>query len=184
MNWLRSKWGMRAVAGLLTASLLPVTFATAVHAAEHTSSYADWLRQQLRIPTDEVVEQALETATESRPRSLDAFLTAFVEAYEAQQPARPLAQAFAAHHLSNEALISYLEGRYLRFVGDAVLPRATLAAAKVVSEQVLKRGLTPLAALARIDLSRRTWAATIQPSQAPVFILSLRALSAAQPLGP
>ncbi len=184
MNRLRSIWGMRSVAGLLMASLLPVTFATAVHAAQHTSSYADWVRLQLRLPADEAVEQALETATESRARSLEAFLTVFVDAYEAQQPERSLAHAFSTHDLSNDALISYLEGRYLRFVGDAVLPRAALVAAKVASKQVLERGLTSLAALTRIDLSRRAWAATLQPSQAPVFILSLRVLSAAQPLGP
>ncbi len=182
MNRLRSIWGMRSVAGLLMASLLPVTFATAVHAAQHTSSYADWVRLQLRIPAGEAVEQALETATESRARSLEAFLTVFVEAYQAQQPERSLALAFSTRDLSNDALISYLEGHYLGFVGDAVLPRAALVAAKLASKQVLEQG--SLAALTRIDLSRRAWLATIQPSHAPVFILSLRALSAAQPLGP
>ncbi len=184
MNRVRSIWGIRLVAGLLMASLLPVTFATAVHAAQHTSSYADWVRLQLRIPAGEAVEQALETATESRARSLEAFLIVFVEAYEAQQPERSLALAFSTHDLSNDALISYLEGHYLGFVGDAVLPRAALVAAKVASKQVLERGPISLVTLTRIDLSRRAWAATLQPSHAPVFILSLRTLSAAQPLGP
>ena len=58
MNRLRSIWGMRSVAGLLMVSLLPVTFATAVHAAQHTSSYADWVRLQLRIPAGEVDRHA------------------------------------------------------------------------------------------------------------------------------
>ena len=173
------------MAGLLVASLLPVTFATAVHAAQHTSSYADWVRRQLRIPADEAITQALETAEKSQPRSLEAFLAVFVETYVAQQPERPLARAFSVRGLSNEALISYLEGRYLGFVGEAVLPRAALVAAKVVSKkQVVKRGMAPLADLTRRTLTRCAWGATLQPSQAPVFILSLRALSAAQPLGP
>ena len=184
MNRLRSIWGMRAMAGLLLASLLPVTFASAVQAARHTASYADWVRLQLRIPVGEAIEQALEVAEESRARSLEDFLTVFVEAYEAQQPEQSIAHAFSTRDLSNDALISYLEGRYLRFVGDAVLSRTALMAAKVVSKQVLKRGLTPLAALTRSDLSRLAWAAMLQPARAPVFILSLRALSAAQPLGP
>ncbi len=184
MNRLRSTWGMRAVAGLLVASLLPVTFATAVHAAQHTSSYADWVRRQLRIPADEAITQALETAEKSQPRSLEAFLAVFVEAYAAQQPERSLARAFSARDLSNKALISYLEGRYLGFVGEAVLPRAALVAAKVVSKQVLKRGMAPLADLTRRTLTRCAWAATLQPSHAPVFIPSLRVLSAAHPLGP
>ncbi|MFB3133503.1 MAG: hypothetical protein ACE10K_13380, partial [Rhodothermales bacterium] len=97
-------------------------------------------------------------------------------------PERSLARAFSVLDLSNQALISYLEGRYLGFVGEAVLPR--LVAAQVVSKQVLKRGMAPLADLTRRNLTRCAWAATLQPSQAPVFILSLRALSAAQPLGP
>ena len=184
MNRLRSIWGMRSVAGLLMASLLPVTFATAVHAAQHTSSYADWVRLQLRIPAGEAVEQALETATESRARSLEAFLIVFVEAYEAQQPERSLALAFSTHDLSNDALISYLEGHYLGFVGDAVLPRASFTAATVAVTQVLKRGTASLALLTRQDLNRRVFAASLQSSSAPVFVVSLRTRCAAQPLGP
>lgn len=184
MNRLRSTWGLRAAAGLLMASLVPATFATAVHAARHTSSYADWVRLQLRTPADEAVEQALETAEESRARSLEAFLEVFVEAYEARQPERPLARAFSTFDLSNDALISYLEGRYLRVASDAVLPRTALAAAKVVSEQVLKRGMAPLALLARRDLTRRAGAVRLCSSRTPVYILSFRALWAAQPLGP
>ncbi len=184
MNRLRTKWGKCVAAALLLASLLPVTFATAAHAARHTASYADWVQLQLRIPADDVVVQALEAAAESRARSLEAFLATFVEAYEAQHPERSLAYAFSADGLSNEALISYLKGRYLGFVGDAVLPRASFTAATVVVTQVLKRGTASLALLTRQDLNRRVFAASLQSSSAPVFVVSLRTRCAAQPLGP
>lgn len=184
MNRLRTKGGTRVAAALLLASLLPVTFATAAHAARHMASYADWVRLQLRIPADDVVALALETATESRAGSLEAFLATFVEAYEAQQPAQPLAYAFSAVGLSNEALISYLKGRYLGFAGEAVLPRASFTAATVVAQQVLNRGLASLALLTRHDLSRRVFAVTWHPSAVPAFVVALRTRCAAQPLGP
>ena len=184
MTWLRTKWGKRGVATLLLVSLLPVTFATAAHAVRHTATYADWVRLQLRIPADDVVARALETAAESPVRSLGSFLAIFVEAYEAQHPERPLAYAFAADGLSNEALISYLKGRYLGFVGGAVLPRAAFMAATVAVKQVLKRGTTSLALLTRNDLSRRVFAVSLQPALAPVFVVALRTRCAAQPLGP
>lgn len=184
MTRLRTKWGKRAAAALLLVSLLPVTFATATHAVRHTATYADWVRLQLRIPADDVVTQALETAAESRARSLGSFLATFVEAYEAQHPERPLAYAFSADGLSNEALISYLKGRYLGFVGGAVLPRAAFTAVTVAAKQVLKRGTASLALVTRNDLSRRIFAAALRPARAPTFVVSLRTRCAAQPLGP
>ena len=184
MNRLRNKWGMRAVAALLVASLLPVTFAAATHATRPTTPYADWVRLQIRMPADAVVVQALEVASESRARSLETFLIAFVEAYEAQHPERPLADAFSADGLSNEALISYLKGRYIGFAGEAVLPRLTLSAATVLVNHVMKRGMASLALLTRSDLHRRVWVASLRPSLMPVFILPLRARFAARPLGP
>ena len=184
MNRLRTKWGKRVVAALLGASLLPVTFAAATHTAQHTASYADWVRLQVRMPADAVLAQALEVASASRARSLDTFLTAFVEAYEAQHPERPLADAFSADGLSNEALISYLKGRYIGFAGEAVLPRLTLTVATALAKHVMKRGTASLALLTRSDLHRRVWAASLRPSLRPAFVLPLRTRFAAQPLGP
>ena len=184
MNRLRTKWRMRVAAALLLASLLPVTFATAAHATRHTATYADWVRLQLRIPADDVVALALETAAESRAGSLEAFLATFVEAYEAQHPEQPLASAFAAEGLSNEALISYLKGRYLGFAGEAVPPRASFTTATVAAQQVLNRGMAAVALPTRHDLSRRIFAVSLQPTPAPAFVVLLRTRCAAQPLGP
>ncbi len=184
MNRLRTKWGMRVAAALLLVSLLPVTFATAAHTGRHAASYADWVRLQLRIPAGEAVAQALEAASESRARSLEAFLATFVEAYEAEDPEQPLAAAFSADGLSNEALISYLKGRYLGFAGEAVPPRASFTTATVAAQQVLNRGMAALALLTRYDLSRRVFAVSLQPSPAPAFVVPLRTRCAAQPLGP
>ena len=184
MNRLRTRWGKLVAAALLLASLLPVTFATAAHAGRHTASYADWVRLQLRLPADDGVALALETAAESPAQSLEVFLATFVKAYEAQHPERPLAYAFSADGLSNEALISYLKGRYLGVVGEAVLPRAMFTAATVAAQQVLNRGTASLALLTRHDLSRRVFAASWPSSPAPVFVVSLRTRCAAQPLGP
>ena len=172
------------MAAWLVASLLPVTFAAATHATRPTTPYADWVRLQIRMPADDVVVQALAVASESRARSLESFLTAFVEAYEAQHPERPLADAFSADGLSNEALISYLKGRYIGFAGEAVLPRVTLSAATILVNHVMKRGMASLALLTRSDLHRRVWVASLRPSLMPAFILPLRTRFAAQPLGP
>ena len=184
MNWLRTKWGKRVAAALLVVSLLPAMFATAAQAARHTTTYADWVRLQLRIPADEAVLQALDTAAAHPARSLEVFLDAFVEAYEAQQPQRPLAYAFSADVPSNEALISYLKGRYLGFVGEAVVPRAAFMAATVVAKQVLKRGIPSLALITRRDLNRQVVVTTLRPTVVPAFIVLLRTRFAARPMGP
>ena len=184
MNQLRTKWGKRVAAALLLVSLLPVTFATTVHAVRHTATYADWVRHHLRMPADEAVVQALAIATEGASGSLEAFLTSVVNAYEAQHPEQPLAYAFSEEGLSNDALISYLKGRYLGLVGEAVLPRAALSAATVGSQHVFKRGTALLALSTSLDQARQTWITTVRFSRVPLFVLSLRTQYAAQPLGP
>lgn len=184
MNRLRTRWATRVLAVLLVASLLPVTFATARHVARHTASYADWVRLEIRMPIDDAVVRALEVAEQSRAQSLETFLKAFVEAYEAQHPERPLAEVFSADDLSNEALISYLKGRYLGLVGEAVLPRAALTVAIAVTKHVMKRGTASLSVLTRSDLHRRVWAAALRPTPVPAFVLPLRTRFAARPLGP
>lgn len=175
---------MRGIAALLLASLLPVTFAMAAHAARHTPSYADWVRIQLREPNNPVVAQALASAEQSRPRTLEAFLTVFVEAYEAQQPEEPLAYAFAEPDLSNDALISYLQGRFLGFVGDAIPPRTFWMAAEAGAKQVVKRSIGLSALLSRLELAHKEGGEVLQPSSIPACILPVRLISAAQPRGP
>ncbi|MFQ5570648.1 MAG: hypothetical protein ACE5G0_13275 [Rhodothermales bacterium] len=172
------------MAGVLLASLLPVSFATGVQTAQHTSSYAGWVEAQLREPADETVQKALEVAAASRSRSLEAFLTVFVEAYEAQQPETPLARVFSPRSLSNEALIIYLQGCYIGLVNDAVLPRTVFVTVQALSKQALKRWKGTHAVLRAHRLAHSAWTQTVRPSVVPVFVLMLRSLSTAQPLGP
>jgi len=184
MNGLRSKWGKRGVVALLLVSLLPPTFATVAFAAQRTDSLASWVRMQLREPADAAVEQALEQAERSAAGSLEAFLAVFVEAYEAQRPEKPLAHAFATRALSNAALIAYLQGRFLGFVGEVIFLRTVFVAAKMAVKKVSERSATPLVVLPRRDQVRGLGASPLQGVCGPVFIPLLRVLSAAQPLGP
>ena len=184
MNRLRSIWGLRGVVTLLLASLLPVSFATAFQAAEQTSSYADWLRAQIHGPLDEAITEALDEAASSDARSLDAFLAAFVEAYEAHQPATPLAQRILALDLSNEALITYLEGRFNGLVGAAVLPRVTVMAATPANSHTSARSVVPLGTWTQHERLPVRHATSLLQVTRPVFLQSIRLLLVVQPRGP
>lgn len=183
MRWLRFKWAQRGGVALVLACLLLVSFVTVVHAAKKTSSYADWVRTHLG-DIDREVELALETAASSDAHSLDAFLVAFVEAYEAQQPSQPLAQVFATPLQTTEGLIAYLQSRYVGVVGDALLPRSQLLAAKILPSQGVDRGPSQFATL--VDALPRHLASEVafKRTVVPAFVFSIRILSAAQPLGP
>ena len=184
MNRLRSIWGLRGVAALLLTSLLPVSFAAAFQAAEQTSSYADWLRAQIRGPLDAAVAEALDEAADRPAHSLDAFLAAFVDAYEARQPATPLAQRILSLDLSNEALVAYLESRFNGLVGAAVLPRVAVVAAASPSSHAPDRPVLPLGAWTQHDRQHVRQATSLQQVARPVFVRSVRLLWAAQPRGP
>ncbi len=184
MNRLRSTWAKRWVAALLLGSLLPVTFAAAAQTAQHTASLADWIRAQLRNPDDEAVERALEAAQAAHPRSLESFLRVFIDALEAQQPGTQAARAFAAPGLSDDALIAYLQGRYHGLASDAVLPRTALLAAHAPPGLTPDRGAAALAVLPARGPAQQAHAAAVPGAARPVFVLPVRARSAAQPLGP
>ncbi|GIV58427.1 MAG: hypothetical protein KatS3mg042_1340 [Rhodothermaceae bacterium] len=129
MQRLRTTWGCRLVVLSLGLSLLPGLLAPAMQAAAPvTMPFADWLRSQVRTTPDDAFEKALAEAEAQAPRSLHAFLSAFVQAYEAAG-GTSLAGVFTSEALGGEALVQYLQRRYLRLVGEAVLPRAVPSAA-------------------------------------------------------
>lgn len=175
------------MAAVLVASLLPTAAAPALRAASDVSaSYADWLRGQLAEPAGEAFEAALQTALQAEASSISAFLDAFVEAYEAQRPEVRLAHLLSVHDdLSNEALLLHLRGRFNRLVGAALLPHAALIAAQGHGANGQGRSLVLLAlpALGWPSLPRISGQAPVG-GDLLVFILSVRTLWAAQPLGP
>lgn len=183
MRRLRSKWSMRWVAALLLVSLLPVSFATAFSTARHTSSFADWLETQLQDPTDEAVAAALAEVSSHRTRSLEVFVRDFIDAYEARHPDVSAARVLAGMDLTDEALIAYLESRYLGLVGHGVLPRLLLKSQVFIS--TLSKRLGPSSSvLADQQRQHRTWTTLWQHAVRPVVVVTFRQLSSAQPLGP
>jgi hypothetical protein len=171
------------VAALLLVSLLPVSFATAFSTARHTSSFADWLETQLQDPTNEAVVEALAEVATHRTRSLEVFVRDFIDAYEAQHPDVSAARVLAGMDLSDEALIAYLESRYMGLVGHGVLPRLLLKA-QVLTSTLSKRLGTSSSVLANKQQQHRIWTTMWQHAMRPVVVVTLRQLSSAQPLGP
>ena len=174
---------MRWVAALLLVSLLPVSFATAFSTARHTSSFAHWLETQLQDPTDEAVQQVLATVSSNRTRSLEVFVRDFIDAYQAQRPNASAARVLAGMDLSDEALIAYLESRYLGLVGHGVLPRLLLKSQVFVST-LSKRLGGSVSVLADKQQQHHTWTTMWRHAVRPVVVVTLRELSSAQPLGP
>lgn len=173
------------MAALLVASLLPVTFATAMQAAQPTDSFGDWVRGQLRTTADAAVERALAEAESHRAGSLEAFLHVFVEAYEDEAPGQPLADIFAAPARSNDALITYLASRFRGLVADALPPRTALQAAQMAQALTPERGAAASTALLDAHAAPAPQHArpALRAVEAP-FVTDVRRFSAAQPLGP
>lgn len=185
MQRLRSTWGARLVACWLLASMLAsVCTAVTWGGGSSYSSYANWLRAQLRVPADAALEEALETAAASQARTLDAFLDAFVAAYQAERPAGTLAAAFLGRDLSDDALIAYLESRFQGVGGEGMVPRTTwLSALTSVAKASDRFALDVTAAAAQGAVAaHQAWVAG--PKQIVPLAGLLRILSAASPLGP
>lgn len=183
MRRLRSQWHARWVAALLLVSLLPVSFATAFSTARHTSSFAIWLESQLQDPTDEAVVLALAEVSSHRTQSLEVFVRDFIDAYEAQRPGGSAARVLAGLDLTDEALIAYLESRYMGLEGFGILPRLLLKSQVFVST-LSKRLAGAKAVQAHQRQAQRTWTTMWRHAMRPVVVVTLRQLSSAQPLGP
>lgn len=186
MRWMRSTWGSRWLAGLLVCCLLPMLVLPTARLAQGAvyASYADWLRTQLSLPADAAFEDALAAATATEPASLDAFLTAFVAAYQAGHPGAVPAEAFTTLDLSNEALVTYLQQRFLRITGAATLPRVVLMQALAAKNKGLDRVVQAVRPAARALTALPAPAFLDAADGAPSFVRAFRLLSAARPLGP
>lgn len=183
MRWLRASWTQRTLVTLLVASLSTVLFAAADTPSRRSASYADWVRTQLRTPADAALDEALTTADE-QARTFEGFLNAFVDAYEAQRPETSLARAFLAHDLPPEALITYLQSRFARVVGDAVLPRLVMTATSASTAHSADRNAAALPPLLK-DVHAASPAGLLpQWASHTLVVIPLRLLWDAQPLGP
>ncbi len=186
MRRLRTTWGSRLIAGWLLACLVASVFATGTRGSARPACepYAEWLRAQLRLPADAAVEAAIDDAVASKARSLGAFLSAFVEAYESRQPQGALAAAFLPHDLSNEGLITYLEGRFNGLGAEGVPVRGSFQTVLAPAGKVLDR-LDAGAMLAMREAVLQPVAVYARSAEVvrPLIRL-LRILSAAQPMGP
>ncbi|NBC17632.1 MAG: hypothetical protein GVY18_10000 [Bacteroidetes bacterium] len=184
MRWLRASWTQRTLVPLLVASLGAVLFGATDLPSRHSTSYADWVRTQLRAPADAALDDALAAADE-QARTFEGFLEAFVAAYEAEQPETSLARAFVARDLPPEALITYLQSRFSRVVGEAVLPRLVVMTAATSSPTPTSDrtaiGLAPVRAAvhALVQAERPASGRAIA-----LIVIPLRTLWDAQPLGP
>ncbi|MEX2399275.1 MAG: hypothetical protein WD423_00795 [Rhodothermales bacterium] len=193
MQHLRSTWLLRSVALLLVGALLPMLFAPSSNApssraplnpavsSSASSSYADWLRSQLRVPADASVDRALEAAVETRAASITEFVGAFLSAYESDHPDRSAARVFVDRDLSDEALISYLQRRFTEVGGEAVLLRLRLIASTTGS--TWSSGSVS-AVPSRISRALHAARPSVSAFLVDAVVTSFRSLSPARPQGP
>lgn len=185
MRVLRTTILTRILTTLLIGSVVAVMLVPSAWAQRNdvAASYEVWLRQQLRVTPDAHMEAALAEALEERPASLEDFLYAFVAAYEAEADVS-LSEAFALHAPSDEALISYLHGRYLGIVGDAVMPRIVPMGVVAQSNTSNDRSGTARAMMTKRWLAWEQQEAAHLDLQAIPVIIPLRVLFSASPMGP
>ncbi len=176
MRWLAFVIG----AGMFTSFVAPLATA----AQPSPLPFADWLRSQLREPAGADFEEALAVVEARHPATLHEYLSAFVEAYETRRSGDALAEAFTGQALSPEALLLFLQCRYHRVVGEAVLPSTALST--MVAPQA-KTPEHPHAASAGRDESLLRTAAqsrVASVNRPRPFPHALRHIVTAQPLGP
>lgn len=185
MSDVRTRWYVQAVAVTVTLSLLAGTVVPLGRAAQPVaSSYADWVRSQLREAPSEEIEDALAAAVAERPQSWSAFLTSFVQAYSSRVAASDLAEAFGQAGGSVEALMGYLQGRFSCAAGPATLPRLVAGIASLSATPGADRTAVSQAVAADLRTVHRCTTPVVLEGWNVPFVLSLRVLFAAQPLGP
>ena len=185
MCWARKPYLLRIAAGILMASMLPALFVLPSSAAPGATygTYSRWVRAQLRVPADASIEAALSRASEERPASLEAFIKAFLNAYEEANPVKSAAFAFTGDDLSDDALVTYLQRRYTRVGDEGVLPRVYLSAAAGATAALASGDSGAIAGGKATPLSHEYGRDAILSEEAE-FVIPLRTLSAANPLGP
>ncbi len=185
MQRLRATRGARWLALLISVSIF-ASFVAPVAVAAHPSTqpYADWLRNQLREPADEVFESALAVVEAKKPTTFHAYLTAFVRVYDERSSEADLSEAFTGHAFSREALLLILQFRYHRVVGEAVLPPVILSALVVPQSKTPERhvaGATSRDGGSSQTIQRESDGAVRVPE---THVRPIRDLVTAQPLGP
>ena len=186
MCLLRTPWKARLVAGLLALSLLPAAWTPFAAAPQQgsTSACAGWLRARMPAPQDAAARAALDAALRAAcaadVATLKDFAAAFVEAHP--DPER-LARSLGASALSSEVLLQYLSRRSLRPVPlTGTQPSLTAAVpAGFVFGQLSLHTIRTAGHLAAGALPAGSLQIEVGASR---FALALRALFAAQPLGP
>lgn len=183
MRRLRTKRGSRLLVALMVTSLTSWMVVPWVGVAEQAAvkSYADWLRTQWGTASDAAATQAFEVAKEAQAQSLHDFLSIFVAAYLAQAPQAVVIEAWASSH---EALMLYLQGQFLRLVGDAVLPHATLVSAPMKAPHQTLRCLVSVLGLSSKNRCHQAWETGFLWGMEASQVLSVRDRWAAMPLGP
>ena len=186
MRQMRNKWGSRVVVAWVLASLVHPLFLVKISPPQsHVfSSYADWLRLQISAPSSDLVDQALDKAISTKAQSLEAFLKSFIQAYEALHPNTPLAEELFNLRISEEALLVYLQSRYLHVIDDAVLPRPSVVTAVTQPAQLFSRFSKAITEHDGLCNAAASLTASISDAGQLRIPVVFRLLSAARPLGP
>lgn len=172
-------------AAVLILSILPTLIVPSSSASSGAQfgSYEDWLRAQLRIPVDHVVERALADAGEAGADTFDAFIGAFLDAYAKAAPGEPISQVFTDRDLSDDALISFLQRRYSQVVDQGVLPRIYLTS--LVQNSAVAGKFGQLNSLIEVGTSPSAKLEGRVPALVErTVVISFRTLSSARSLGP
>lgn len=182
MGRVRSTLFARIVSSLLVLSIVPSLFATAGQASALSlqGSMEVWLRAQLRVTADPQIDAALERAAKNRAKNLKDFVAAFISAYE-EEAGEPPARIFADRDLSDDALIAYLQRRFVELTSDAVTPRIRSVSSPVASSlggDEAMAAVTPSVAAGPWRIARTTQRVKAEP------VISLRTLTPARSQGP
>ena len=183
MRWVRSTWLGRCVAIVLVGTMAPAVLTPTSASASNllTRSYAEWIRSQLLVSDDPVVNRALDEAAEAGGTTFESFVEAFLDAYEARYPAVPAARIFTDRNLSNQALIGYLQRRYTGIAPEAVPPRLRLVGTSSHPSHVAG-GDAAVSVYARSP--SRTSLGIVAAPQTDMAVASLRPTTPARPQGP
>ena len=142
--------------------------------------------EQLSGPTDEAVHYALQQASDTDPASLRLFLQAFVAALPANSAEHLHMLGFDDKPSSDEVIIELLQHRYMRLIGDAILPSATLVKSTLPSASISSERTQafPIATLGHPGSSQARFATRYLAEVPGDVDWPIRERTEAQPMGP
>lgn len=184
MKWARKRWPRRVLAAVLALSMVPTLImpGTGLAAEAQYGTYERWIRAQIRVPVDGVVEKAITEAVEGGAESFDAFITAFLDAYSNAAPGQPISRVFTDRELSNDALRSFLQRRYSQIADAGVVPRVHVTTFIQYAATAGDGG--PLSAYSTEDVAVDGATFLLTTLVEYGVVISFRTLSSAQSLGP